>query len=283
MDTVFHGKWGKFCLITISTIIMTIGIYFFRFPNNFSFGGITGLAVVLAKVLPFSVATINFVISNLLLIVGFIFLGNGFGVMTAYSSILLSVGLSVLEKVYPIAAPLTDQPLLELCYAIAVPAFASALLFEIGASSGGTDIIALLMKKYTNINIGMSLMLSDLVIVAASFFVFDIQTGLFSLIGLGAKSLVIDNVIESINLAKYFNIICDNPEPICDFIVNKLHRSATVAQAQGAYLHGKKFIVFTALKRPQAVALRRYVKQVEPHAFVLITNTSEIIGKGFQA
>ncbi|MCI8649181.1 MAG: YitT family protein [Anaerotruncus sp.] len=275
-------KLIKFALITLSSIVMTLGIYFFRFPNHFSFGGITGLAVVLAKFLPFSAATINFVLSNALLILGFLFLGNSFGIMTAYSSILVSVGLSVLEVVAPMSAPLTQQPLLELCYAIALPAFSSAVLFNIGASSGGTEIIAMMLKKYTNVNIGMSLFISDILIALSAFFVFDMQTGLFSFIGLMVKSLMVDNVIESINMAKYFNIICDNPDPICNFIVNSLNRSATVAQAQGAYLHGKKFIIFTALKRPQAMVLRTYVKSVEPNAFILITNTSEIIGKGFR-
>jgi len=88
-------------------------------------------------------------------------------------------------------------------------------------------------------------------------------------------------VIESINLAKYFNVVCSNPDIICNFIVTKLNRSATVCDAQGAYSHTHKYIIYTALKRPQAVQLRQFIKRVEPDAFILITNTSEIIGKGF--
>ena len=109
----------RFFLITISTLVMTVGTYFFKFPNHFSFGGVTGLAVILERVLPFSASTINLIISMALLAVGFLFLGKEFGVMTAYSSILMSVGLSALEKLCPMSAPLTDQPILELCYAIA--------------------------------------------------------------------------------------------------------------------------------------------------------------------
>jgi uncharacterized membrane-anchored protein YitT (DUF2179 family) len=111
--------------------------------------------------------------------------------------------------------------------------------------------------------------------------VFDIKTVLFSFLGLLAKSLVIDNVIENINLAKYFNVVCSEPDVICDFIVNKLNRSATICKATGAYSHTNKYIVFTVLRRPQAVQLRQFIRQVEPGAFILITNTSEIIGKGF--
>ena len=103
------------------------------------------------------------------------------------------------------------------------------------------------------------------------------------MLGLFSKSLVIDNVIESINLCKYFNVVCSSPEPICGYIVHKLGRSATVCEAEGAFSHDKKYIIFTVLKRYQAVQLRQYIKQVEPGAFILISNTSEIIGKGFHS
>ena len=207
MSNHFHigrSDLKKFLLITVSTLIVVCGTHFFKFPNNFSFGGVTGYAVVLAEFLPFSVSTINFVISMALIVIGFIFLGRSFGALTAYSSVLVSVGLSVLEKLYPMSAPLTDQPMLELCYAIALPAFGSAVLFNVGASSGGTDIVAMILKKYTSVDIGMSLFLTDLVVAVSACFVFDIKTGLFSFIGLMVKSLMIDNVIESINLCKYY-------------------------------------------------------------------------------
>ena len=275
-------KGRELLLLTGSTLIIAVGVYFFKFPNNFTFGGVTGLAVLLAPLLPISASTINFIINMILLLLGFLFLGRGFGVKTAYTSMVLSVSLSVMEYLWPLEGPLTNQPMLDLCYAVALPAVGSAILFNIGASSGGTDIVAMILRKYTSFNIGSALLYTDLLVTLCSFFVFDVQTGLFSFVGLTVKSLVIDNVIESINLCKYFNIICDEPEPIIDFIVQKLHRGATVCTAEGAYTHGKKAIIFTALRRPQALALRRYVKSVEPTAFILITNTSEIIGKGFQ-
>lgn len=275
-------KLFVFSLITVSSLLTVAGIHFFRFPNNFSFGGIPGLATILHQYMPFSTASINLAISLVLLAVGFLFLGKDFAFMTGYCSLIVSFGLSILEKVAPMTGPLTDQPMLELCFAVGIPGFASALLFNIGASSGGTDIIAMLLRKYTNLdNIGSALMAVDMLVVVASFFAFDIRTGLYSVLGLVAKSLIIDTVIEGINLCKYFNIICDEPEPITDYIIHTLHRSATVCDAQGAFTHNKKYIIFTVMKRHQAVALRHYVRQIEPSAFLLITSTSEIIGRGF--
>ncbi len=100
--------------------------------------------------------------------------------------------------------------------------------------------------------------------------------------GLLAKSLVVDNVIESINLCKYFTIICNDPEPICEFITKELNRSATVYQAEGAYQHNQKTVILTVMKRSQAVELRNYIRMNQPSAFIAITNSSEIIGKGFR-
>lgn len=201
---------------------------------------------------------------------------------TVYVSVLMSAGLSLAEIWFPMSKPLTTQPVLELMYAIVLPAFSSAILFNVGASSGGTDILAMILKKYTKLNIGGALFCVDIGIVIASCLVFDAETGLFSFCGLMAKSLVVDNVIESINMCKYFTIICNDPEPICDFIMNELNRSATVYNAEGAYEHNQKTIIITIMKRSQAVQLRNYIREHQPSAFIAITNSSEIIGKGFR-
>ncbi|MDO5550936.1 MAG: YitT family protein [Lachnospiraceae bacterium] len=271
----------EYAVITISIWIMVIGIYFFKFPNNFAFGGVTGFSTIVSKVSRLSAGDFTFVVNTGLLVIGFFFLGRAFGVKTVYASMLMSFGLSFLERVCPIDQPLTAEPLLDLIFAIFLPAVGSAVLFNIGASSGGTDIIAMILKKHTSFNIGTVLFLVDVTSVVISFFVFDVETGLYSTLGLIAKSLVIDGVIENINQCKCFNIVCDDPEPICTFIIEKLVRSATVYEAQGAFTHHKKAVIMTTLTRSQAVRLRNYVRAVEPTAFIMITSSSEIIGKGF--
>ena len=254
----------------------------FKFPNNFSFGGVTGAAIVLSALMPTTPGNLTLFINVALLIIGFIFLGRSFGIRTVYVSLLMSAGLSLAEVWFPMKQALTSQPVLELVYAVVLPAFSSAILFNVGASGGGTDIIAMILKKYTRLNIGAALFFVDLGIIIAACIVFDAQTGLFSLCGLLAKSLVVDNVIESINMCKYFTIICNNPQPICDFITKELNRSATVYKAEGAYEHNQKSVIITIMKRSQAVELRNYIRENQPTAFIAITNSSEIIGKGFR-
>ena len=281
--SIMKSKLKNFSLLTISTLIMAVGIYFFKFTNNFTFGGITGIAVLVAKFLPISASDFSFVVNILLLIIGWIVLGKNFAEKTAYSTILLSVSLSLLERIYPMSHPLTNEPLLELIFAILLPALGSAILFNIGASSGGTDVIAMILKKYTSVDIGKGLMISDLIFTLAGFLVFNVKTGLYSLFGLIMRSALIDNFIESFNRSKYFHVVTSNATCICDFIQNDLQRGATIVNATGAFTGDDKYIILTVLSPSQAVKLRNFIKEHDPKAFLLVSNTSEIIGKGFHS
>ena len=271
----------EYGLITIAVEIIVIGINFFKFPNHFAFGGVSGFSTVFSALTGISASKFTNYVNYGLLVIGFLFLGKSVGTRTVFATIVMSLSLSFWEKVYPMTAPLTQEPLLELIFAIICPAIGSAILFNISASSGGTDIIAMILRKYTSINIGTALLLVDIASVVMAFYVFGPSTGLYSILGLVGKSLGIDSIIESINRCKCFTVICDNPEPICDFIIHTLHRSATTYQAQGAFSHQPKTVVMADMKPSQAIALRNYIRRNDPTAFIQITNSSEIVGKGF--
>lgn len=272
----------EYALLTLASVLMIISTWLFKYPNNFTFGGITGLSIVLSRIFEVPASTLNLVMNAVLLVIGVVVLGKGFAGKTFYVTILSTVGLSALDKIYPITTPLTNEPVIELLFAVAIPAVASAILFNMDASSGGTDIVAMLLKKYTTMEIGTAIFAVDIIITLSAFVAFDFATGLYSVTGLMAKTLIMDGAIENMNLCKYFTIITTNPKPICDFIHHELHRSATIYKAEGAYSHTEKNIVLVVLKRSQAVRLRRFIKEVEPTAFMMITNSSEIIGKGFR-
>ena len=273
----------EYTIITLSILAMAIGIYFFKFPYNFAFGGVTGYATMIGALTNLTATRFSNIANMVLLVVGFICIGKSFGIKTIYASIELTIILELLERFVPLSGPLTDQPFLEMVLAVSIPSVATGILFNIGASSGGTDILAMILKKYTKSNeLGIMFIAVDVLAVIMSFFVFDIKTGLFSALGLVGKSFIIDGAIESINLCKCFTIVCDTPEPICEYIINNLHRSATIYEAKGAFAHNKKTIILTTMKRSQAVKLRNYIKRIDPSSFMMITNSSEIIGKGFQ-
>jgi uncharacterized membrane-anchored protein YitT (DUF2179 family) len=272
---------SDYLLITFSVILIMMGSYYFKFPNDFTFGGVTGLSVVIGKLKLMTPGTANLAINMILLIIGFFFLGRGFGVKTIYSSLLLSFGLYIMEFIDPVTVPLTDEPFLELIFAVALPAAGAAILFRIGASGGGTDIIAMIINKYLKIPIGKALLWSDVLITLSAVFILSFKTFLFSVLGMFLKSFVIDDLIESMNQNKYMNIICSKPDIICEYITHELKRSATICQAEGAYSHTQKNLILTAMKPAQANKLRAYLAKVDPTAFTTIIKTSEITGKGF--
>ncbi len=273
----------EYAVITAAVLIMDIGIYVFKFPNNFSFGGVSGMAVVICRFLPFTASQINLFINLLLLLVGFAVLGRNFGVKTAYVTVLSSVLLNIFEKLFPMAHPLTDEIMLELCFAIILPALAAALLFFENGYGGGTDIIAMIIKKYSTMNISTALLVTDLIVVILAFLIFDTLTGLCSVLGLMAKTLLIDKTIERMKLNKFFTIISNNPQPICDFITKDLNHSATLYDAVGAYSDQQRTVILTVVDVKQAVYLQRFIHDTEPTAFIAITKSSEIIGKGFMS
>ena len=275
---LFH----EFLLMTLGTALVSIGVYFFKFPNNFSMGGVSGMAVLLGKLIPqLSPSTFNTIINLLFLVLGFLLLDKGFGFRTVYCSILYSGIVQVCSWLWPMSGPFTDQLMLELLFAVILPAIGSAILFNVGASSGGTDIAAMILKKYSGMDVGRALLVSDVAIAAAALVVFDVQAGLCSLLGLALKSVLVDSAIESFNRRKAFFIITSNPEVVCNYVTNTLERGATVWQAQGAYTHEVHHVVLTVLSRGQAVVLRRQLKAMDPHAFLIVANSSEIFGKGF--
>ena len=272
----------EYALLTLGTALVAMGTYFFKFPNHFSTGGVTGIAVILSSIFPaVSSSLFASVINVAFLLLGFGVLNRGFGVRTVYCSLLFSGMLAGLEWLVPLSSPLTNEKLLELFFGVILPALGSAILFNTQGSTGGTDILAMILKKFTSLDIGMALLYVDVLIAGSTLVLIDIETGLFSLLGLVLKSVLVDSVIESLNRKKSFILVTSCPEEVCDFITHTLHRSATFWKGEGAYSHQDKWVVLTALSRAQAVALRRHLKSVDPHAFMLITNSSEIFGKGF--
>ena len=274
----------EYAILSAGVMLVALGVHFFKFPNNFSIGGVTGFALLVSSLTNGAVSSGNlvFIVNMILLVIGLFVLGNEFSTKTVYGSTLLSLAIKVFEEFFPMDKPFTQEPVLELAFAVALPALGAAILFNCGGSTGGTDIVAMILKKYSSINIGQALFCTDLLLTLATFVVFDVQTGFLSILGLALKSLVVDNVIESLNLCKYFTVICERPEPISKFITETLHRSATICDGTGAFTKTPKKIIMTVMTRPEAVMLQRYIKETEPTAFILITNTSEIIGRGFR-
>ena len=305
-----------FLFLNAGVLMLAVGIYFFKAPNGFATGGVSGISIILAKItkgLLTSEQTKDFfaflpdviknnltqsvymlIINSILLVVGVIILGKKCGALTFYCSLMMSAVNFLLEKFVPVesipgaiigengVAKLTGQPMLELVFAVMLTGIGSAILFKCNASSGGTDIVALILKKYTSLNVGTALLITDVITAASTIFIFGVEVGLFSLLGLFAKVFVVDDILDSMNMCKSFTIITTKPRQIEDYITKKMKRGATVYHAEGAYTHKDKTVILTVCRRSEAIKLRKKVKEIDEHSFMVITKTSEIMGKGFR-
>lgn len=291
----------EYAVISFGILLVAIGVFFFKFPNNISTGGVTGLAIVLNQIFPVLSASNFVLIFNMaFLILGFVVLGKDFGFKTVYGSLLLSGLLELFDllmevlqapaDLLPLTATAqnpTGEPVLELFFAVAFPAAGAAILFYNHGSSGGTDIVAMIIHKYTSLDSGKALLLSDTVLVLLTFYNFEAHalsftTGLLSLAGLVAKALMVDGMIAGINRSKYHMIFTTHREEVENYIINTLKRSATVWRCEGAYTHGEEYAFVAVMNPIQSFHFRKYIKQIDPKAFVIITNSSDIVGKGFK-
>ena len=282
----------RWILMTVGILMMAASVFFFQTPNGFTLGGVAGIALLLQYAFnnPFLTQGVFIAIINVILIVlGLTILGKQCTVRTIYCSLLYTAVIWGLEQLIgpgkqPIHVekwPLTDQPFMELCYAILLFGIGGALVFNCGSTSGGTDIIAMILKKFTKLNVGVSLLIIDFIVVCITFSSVPVDVALYSMLGLFAKSFLLDGVIESIGKTKYITIITKKPDEIGEYILNKIKHSYTIYDAEGGYSKEPKKIMITVCKRSEALKLKTKVKIMDPEAFVIITDANEILGKGF--
>lgn len=281
-----------FLVLNLGVFLLSFGVYMFEAPNNFAMGGVGGISIVVApylsKLVPWLTQPVILGILNaLLLVIGLIFLGKSMTIKTLYCTVMYSLEVLLFSYIHPMKdaltnqpLPLTNQPLLELVYAVVIMGSGSALIYNCRASSGGSDIIALIVKKYTGLHIGSAVLASDMLIACLSF-LSGPEIGLYSILGLFVKTFVIDGVIDNITKTKYVTIITSNPDMVSELILKYINRGFTSYDAKGGYTGEHKTVIITVCKRSQAMRLKMKLHEVDPASFVIITNANEILGKGF--
>ena len=239
------------------------------------------MSIITSMFVPFNRPQLTLFYNVVLLVIGFFIFGKRFTVRTGYVAILNSLTALALERVFPIDGSLTDNKMLELIFTLLMSSVGSAILFNLAASSGGTDIIAMIMKKYTSLEVGKSLLVVDSIFTIASIKIFGIEIGLFSILGLMMKGIFVDAIIGSMNTAKLFIIITSKTEEVGNFIKKDLNRSATIIDARGLYKGSDISVFFCVTSTFESAKFRSFIKKIDPYSFITILNTSSIIGKGW--
>ncbi|HWR60415.1 MAG TPA: YitT family protein [Clostridia bacterium] len=274
----------EFIFINFGLLLVAAGIYLFLVPNNLAAGGVSGLSMVINHFVPrLPVGLLMLMMNIVLFIAGIIFIGRGFGFRTIYSSLALSGMIMGFEKLLPLEAPLTGDLFLELIFGILISGAGMGIVFLNNASTGGTDIIAKILNRYFNINIGKGVLMADFFITLAAAFAFGIRTGLYALLGVIINGFVIDSVIEGIETNKQVTIITAKMKEINDFIINTLGRGATIYTARGAYTNEQKDIIIVVLDRKEFIRLRNFIKAIDDKAFITVNKVHETLGEGFKS
>ena len=272
-----------FALLNLGLILTAIALVLFKTPNHLAFGGTTGFAILFNAAIPaLPVSVYMWIMNAVLVALGVVFLDKKVVLWSAFASFALSAYTSLFEWLFPVSASITGDLWLDVCFAVLLPAVGSALVFDIGASTGGTDILAMILRKHTDIEIGKALFAVDVGVVLAAIGLFGARVGLYCVLALIGKTFVVDGFIESIRQRKVCQVICSRPRDVEEYIVKKLGRTATVTFGWGAYSGKRVTILTSVLSRREAMKLRLFVRATDPGAFITITSSSEIIGRGFR-
>ncbi len=264
-------------IMTVATLIIAVSVYFFMIPSCTSINSISGLAVVLRNFVPFPVSAITMVINVILLILGFIICGREFGGKTVYTSILLPVILAVFEHVFPNQESITGSDILDVACYIFIVSIGSALLFNRNASSGGLDIAAKIINKYTHMELGKAMALCGMVIALSSALVYNKRIVVLSILGTYLNGLILDHFIFGQNIKRRVCIVSRNHmEEIRDFILYDLHSGASLYEATGAFSGEKYTEIIVIVDKHEYQKLMNYMIRTDPNAFVTVYNVSSM-------
>lgn len=273
------GIVKDYVIITISMFVVTAAIYYLMMPNGFVIGSLSGVVMVLAHFVPLKVSTMTLIANVVLLIVGYIFIGKDFGTKTVVTSLMLPFYLRVFEIITPNVPSLTDDMLVNMFCHVLVISFGQAILFNANASSGGLDVIAKLLNKYFHIEIGKSLTIAGFVTASTSILVYDRKTLVISLLGTYLSGLVLDSFIDGFHIRKRVCILSEKYQDMQRFVVEELHRGATLYPAFGGLDNKERTEVVTILEKNEYAKLLAFIHETDPTAFVTVSTVGEVIGQ----
>lgn len=275
-------KIREYALTTLGIVLTAIALEYFFFPNDIAAGGVSGIALVINGVTGWNISIMVFILNIILFILAFLVLGKGFGGKSIYATIMLSVVMELIEKVFN-PGMLTDNMFLASFFGSALLAMGSAIVFHQGASTGGTSILAAIISKFTSLGVGTALLLNDSIICLLAINVFGIDKGLFGFFSLILIGLLIDKFIDGFNTCKQVFIITSKSEMVVNFINKDINRGCTVLNGKGGYTDSEVKIVYTVLSSNQFITLKSFIKENNPEAFITVNDSKEVLGLGFNS
>ncbi|MEI6123707.1 MAG: YitT family protein [Bacteroidota bacterium] len=293
LEKKFTSKWFlEYFMILLGAFIMSVGFVYFISPYKFVPGGVYGIAIVvhyitkgLWAIAPdgIPIGLMGLALDIPLTIIGTKILGPKFGMKTVVGFVAVSQFIMLLTWFQGDVPLVANDPLLSAIFGGVLLGVGIGIMFRCKATSGGSDIIAMIFAKYTHLPIGQLMIYVDSAIVLIGLVVFrDWRIPLYSWLIIFITGKVIDTVIEGINYEKTLFIISDKHDEIRDVIINELGRGGTFIQGTGMFKGSEKKIIFTVVSRKELALLKDFVHKVDPYAFLTVINANEILGEGFK-
>lgn len=263
-------------ILTWAVAIIAAAVYFFLVPSHTSVSSISGLGIVISNFVPLPLSAITMILNVVLLIIGFFTCGREFGAKTVYTSVVLPLFIGLFEKIAPNFGSMTNSQELDvLCY-ILVVSIGLSILFNRNASSGGLDIVAKIMNKYLNMELGRAMSLSGMCVALSAALVYDKKTVVLSILGTYFNGMVLDHFIFDHNIKRRVCVSTNKEEELRRFIIEDLHSGATIYEATGAYKMQKRNEIITIVDKTEYQKLMNFINREDPKAFVTVYNVSNM-------
>ncbi|NVN94766.1 MAG: YitT family protein [Bacteroidetes bacterium] len=294
-EKLFSKQWFiAYSLIVLGSFILAAGFVFFINPYNIVPGGVYGIGIVIHHLVPkIPIGLFGLAMNIPLTVLGIRILGPRFGIKTVIGMILASVFMDMLTFLIGDESPktmlngsidLSNDVLLACVFGGVLIGFGLGLIFKAKATSGGSDIVAMIIAKYTRLPLGQLMIYVDSMIVLLGLIVFrDWKIPLYSWIVIFITGKVIDVVLEGVSYDKTLFIISDKYEEIRDKILTDLNRGGTFINGNGMFNNSEKKIIFTVVNRRELAILQEFIHQIDPNAFLTVIDANEILGKGFKS
>ncbi len=268
----------EYVYVIVGAAIIAIGFNVFLLPNQVASGGVSGISTILNGLFGWNPGLIQYAFNIPLFIAGILLLGKKFGI----KSFIGTVTLPFIVLLTNSWSPWTDNPLLGALFGGIVVGIGIGLVFKGNASTGGTDLLAQIITKYTGITLGTSVLLIDGIIAISAALVFDLEKGLYALIGLYVTTKTIDIIQLGFSQSKMIYIITMKQDEVRDAIYAEINRGVTKLPAIGGYTGEARPVLMVVVYQTEFTKLKQLIKNVDPSAFVIVSNAYEVLGEGFK-
>jgi uncharacterized membrane-anchored protein YitT (DUF2179 family) len=270
-------------LILLGCIINGLAYALFLIPHHFVPGGVSGIAIILNYFSALPVGALILVLNVPVFLLGLKTMGKKYVLNSLAGMVVSSVFIDLFNKVLKLPSA-TDNPVLASIYGGVMLGVGLGIVFRGRASTGGSDIIGMILSKYTGMSLGYGIMITDFVVISASgFALHSLEAPLYGYLVLFLSTKVIDMVLEGWNYSKLVIITSTRTDEIADFILRGLDRSGTALRSRSLYLSREGELILTVIHRKQLADLRNFIKRTDPEAFVIINDTYDVLGKGFKS